>query len=493
MIGSRKDTQVFHARNRLLDSHHRYQHAGARRAKPAVTLVGHNAQTACFRDRKVHARNPHVGVLELLSQHAPCRCGQYFRVVAVFNAEFLRKQSADIPSCLMDRRRDDVTRPVAGKLKDVFSQVGFDDLKARRLENVVQADLLADHGLALGNQLDVALARNVADDLAGLKAGSGEVDVSAALLHVINQLFEVAVKVLPEYYMRDARFLARFQREAQAIAQLGHPNILPVYDFGREGNLTFIVMQYVDGGTLKKLMGDELSYERIGDLLGQVADALDYAHGQGILHRDVKPSNILIERVQRALLSDFGLAKMVGSQEQITATGVGLGTPAYMSPEQGQGEEVDARTDVYALGVILYEMITGRVPFRAETPMAIIIKHVTTPLPLPRSINPTIPDSVEQVILKALAKNKEDRYASAGAMMTAFNKALAGAPGPLTAPPPEAASGPVCPVCGHANRPDVRFCEECAAPLGDQGSTCPSCGYTNRPGVRFCEECATSL
>jgi serine/threonine protein kinase len=303
----------------------------------------------------------------------------------------------------------------------------------------------------------------------------------------------VAVKVLPEYYMRDERFLARFQREAQAIAQLSHPNILPVYDFGREGNLTFIVMQYVDGGTLKKLMGDELSYERIGALLGQVADALDYAHGQGILHRDVKPGNILIERGQRALLSDFGLAKMVGSQEQITATGVGLGTPAYMSPEQGQGEEVDARTDVYALGVILYEMITGRVPFRAETPMAIIIKHVTAPLPLPRSINPAIPDSVEQVILKALAKNKEDRYASAGAMMTAFNKALAGAPGPLIAPPQEAASGPVCPACGHANRPGVSFCEECAAPLGEQGRTCPSCGYANRPGVRFCEECAAPL
>jgi serine/threonine protein kinase len=304
----------------------------------------------------------------------------------------------------------------------------------------------------------------------------------------------VALKVLPEYYMRDERFLARFQREAQAIAQLSHPNILPVYDFGREGDLTYIVMQYVDGGTLKDLLGQELRFERIGDLLGQVADALDYAHGQGILHRDVKPSNILIERGQRVLLSDFGLAKMVGSQEQITATGVGLGTPAYMSPEQGQGETVDARTDVYALGVVLYEMTTGRVPFRAETPMAIIIKHVTAPLPLPRSINPAVPESVEQVILKALAKNKEDRYASAGAMMAAFKEAMAQAPGPLIAPPPrDAAGGPVCRACGHANRPGISFCEECAAPLGDQGPTCPHCGYANRPGVRFCEQCATSL
>ena len=303
----------------------------------------------------------------------------------------------------------------------------------------------------------------------------------------------VAIKVLPEYYMRDERFLARFQREAQAIAQLSHPNILPVYDFGSEDGVTYIVMQYVEGGTLKDLMDQAPSYDRIGDLLGQVADALDYAHGQGVLHRDVKPGNILIERERRVLLSDFGLAKMVDSQEHITATGVGIGTPAYMSPEQGQGEAVDARTDVYALGVIIYEMITGRVPFRAETPMAVIIKHVTAPLPLPRTINPAVPESVERVILKALAKSKEDRYPSAGAMMTAYRDALAEAPGPLVAPPREGAALRVCLVCGHANRPVVDFCEACAAALAGERPTCPRCGYANRPGVRFCEECAASL
>jgi serine/threonine protein kinase len=303
----------------------------------------------------------------------------------------------------------------------------------------------------------------------------------------------VAVKVLPEYYMRDEQFLARFQREAQAIARLSHPNILPVYDFGQEGDLTYIVMQCVEGGTLKDKMDQAPSFEAIGDLLGQVAEALDYAHGQAILHRDVKPTNILIEREQRVLLTDFGLAKMVGSEAHITTTGVGIGTPAYMSPEQGQGEAVDARTDVYALGVVLYEMITGRVPYRAETPMAVIIKHVTAPLPLPRTINPEVPDGVEQVILRALAKNREDRYTSAGAMMRAYRVAIAEAESEAAAPPPEAAPGPGCPRCGHANRPGVRFCEQCAAPLADAGPTCSRCGHVNRPGVRFCEQCATSL
>jgi serine/threonine protein kinase len=247
----------------------------------------------------------------------------------------------------------------------------------------------------------------------------------------------VAFKVLPEYYVHDRTFLARFQREAKVIANLSHPHILPVYDFGQVGNLTYIVMQYIEGGTLKDIMGRPISLSQMAHFADQIATALDYAHQRGVLHRDVKPGNILLEEGRRVLLTDFGLAKMVEGAVQLTGSGVGVGTPTYMSPEQGQGLAVDARTDVYALGIILYEMVTGRAPYQAETPMAVVIKHISAPLPLPRSFNPNLPEGVERVILKTLAKNKEERYASAGQMVSALHQALAVTPdeaGPTLTP-----------------------------------------------------------
>jgi serine/threonine protein kinase len=274
----------------------------------------------------------------------------------------------------------------------------------------------------------------------------------------------VAVKVLPPYFAHEPGFAMRFTREAKAIARLNHPNILPIHDFGQEGDLSYIVMKYVEAGTLKEVLGEPLALDVAADIVRQVAEALDHAHQRGILHRDVKPSNVLLDEGRWALLTDFGLAKMVEGSVALTASGVGVGTPAYMAPEQGRGETVDARADVYSLGIVLYELLTGRVPFEAETPMAVVIKHMTEPLPLPRVINPALSEAVERVVLKALAKDPADRFAGAVEMADALTAAVAAAPEsvpetvevpaaqPLpTAPPPslpESAAVPAPPPAG---------------------------------------------
>ncbi len=231
---------------------------------------------------------------------------------------------------------------------------------------------------------------------------------------------DVALKVLPPHFASKPGFTERFMREAQAIGNLHHPNILPVYDSGQDKGYSYIVMRYVPNATtLVEEMKNTLSTERIIELIDQIGAALDHAHKAGIIHRDVKPSNVLMDG-KWALLSDFGLAKMVETSSDLTGSGVGIGTPAYMSPEQGMGKEVDHRTDLYALGIILYEMLTGQVPHRAETPLATVLKRVNEPLPMPRSLNPDIPEPVERVLLKALAHKPEDRYDSAEEMVQAL-------------------------------------------------------------------------
>jgi serine/threonine protein kinase len=247
----------------------------------------------------------------------------------------------------------------------------------------------------------------------------------------------VALKVLPRHFAEDPEFSARFQREARILAQLQHPHILPVFDYGQVEGYSFIVMPFVPSGTLTDSMqGQPLPLPRIRQVISQVGDALNYAHDRGLVHRDVKPSNVLIDKSGNCLLTDFGLARMVEASVNLTASGTILGTPAYMSPEQGSGSTIDSRSDIYSLGIILYEMATGRVPYRAETPVAVVFMHVSGPLPLPRSVNPDLPEAVERVILKALARNPDDRYQTAEDLVAALKRAIPETPMVTSKPEP---------------------------------------------------------
>jgi serine/threonine-protein kinase len=235
----------------------------------------------------------------------------------------------------------------------------------------------------------------------------------------------LAVKILSPLAAETGTFTRRFQREAAVLQRLRHPNIVPVIDFGEVDGRPFLVMPLVEGGSLgDRLAKGAMSPGEGGRLLDQVADGLSYAHGQGVVHRDIKPSNILLDQQGNARLADFGLALVHDASISLTGSAL-IGTPSYMSPEQARGATVDARTDQYSLGIVLFEMTTGRLPFVADTPMAVVVKHMQEPLPLPRGVNPNVPLTVERVILKATAKDPGERFPDVHAMNDAFQEALA--------------------------------------------------------------------
>ncbi|MHB8629652.1 MAG: protein kinase domain-containing protein [Aggregatilineales bacterium] len=236
----------------------------------------------------------------------------------------------------------------------------------------------------------------------------------------------VAIKVLHPAFKEDPNFLTRFQREAQIVARLEHPNIVPIYDYNDQDGQPYLVMKFIEGQTLKARVAEKpMPLEEVVRIMGSVGQALTYAHSVGILHRDIKPSNILLEKGLEPYLADFGLARIAGAGESTLSQDMMLGTPQYISPEQAQGmRDLDAGTDIYSLGVVLYELMAGRVPFNADTPYAIVHDHIFAPLPLPSAINPQIPPEVEQVLLKALSKERSDRYASAVEMIAAFKQAV---------------------------------------------------------------------
>jgi len=265
----------------------------------------------------------------------------------------------------------------------------------------------------------------------------------------------VAIKVLSPHFIDEPGFLDRFNQEARAVARLNHPNILPVYDFDQIGETFYIVMKYVDTGTLRNVLHGPLDLPYTIEIITQVALALGYAHRQGVVHRDIKPGNILLADNNWALLTDFGLAKILEGGQRLTRTGAGVGTPEYMSPEQAQGKATDGRADLYSLGVMVYEMLTGSLPFESESGIAIALKHVSDPVKPPRELRPDLPPAVEQVILTSLEKDPDRRYPTGEAMLAALTRAAmplltpepiflpSGAAQPIDEPAPDKLSTPL--------------------------------------------------
>lgn len=240
---------------------------------------------------------------------------------------------------------------------------------------------------------------------------------------------DVAIKVLqPKLYLGDPEFSARFEREAKTVASLTHSSIVPIYEYGDDGQWRYFVMPYFPGGSLHdQLERGPLSAKQAARIIERIGNALDKAHSLGIYHRDVKPGNILFNEDGEAFLTDFGIVKLAEGSEAYTQTGATLGTPHYMSPEQVDNKNVDGRSDLYALGVILYEMLTGQKPYDNESQTRVLIMHLTNPIPDILKTKPDLPPGFGDVIRKALAKDPADRYQSGASLTQAVREAILGA------------------------------------------------------------------
>jgi eukaryotic-like serine/threonine-protein kinase len=354
---------------------------------------------------------------------------------------------------------------------------------------------------------------------------------------------EVAVKVLPPWYAADRNFVERFAQEAKLVARLSHPNIVTVHDASQQDGHLYIVMQLVDGGTLKNQIdnlrdahGTHLAFMDLLEanrIFQQLANALAYAHENGIVHRDIKPVNVLMDRAGRPILSDFGIAKVLEHNKGLTNPGAGVGTPEYMSPEQCMGGQVDGRADIYALGVMLYEALTGRTPFVGENYHAIAHSHMYEIPPNPAIFNPSIPLPVRDVIMTALQKRPEVRYQIASELANALELAVnasnqhgslprassfidrvptrpispsdyatndsapSGHVNPDTRRPGDLPGHPysyekkiyTCPTCQSPNRPGMNYCTSC----GSYMNLCPNCNRPNRAKDHFCTRCGQHL